>query len=354
MPIPDVLRSLLTTAGPSGYETAAAAVFADASRAFTDRVEIDGVGSVTATVPGKAGGPSVVLAGHIDEIGLIVTHITDEGFIHFSGVGGWDPLVLISQRVEISTKNGRVAGVLGRKPIHLETPHDRRKQNPEIHELHIDIGAKDGDAARGLVRIGDVAVIAGDPVELQDRRIAGRSMDNRLGCYIALQAARLVAEAGGAAGDVIALAAVQEEITGTGARTTAHRLNPDAVIIVDVAHATCAPGVDERRQGKHHLGSGPVIQRGSILHPALTEALIETGGSSEIPHTLAASGDITSTDADMVHFEREGIATALVGVPVRYMHSPVELVDLADVEQCAKLLAAFCLSLTAETRFERQ
>src|ERR687891_592358 len=194
MPLPDVLRKLLTAPGPSGYEQAAAAVFRDAAAAFAE-ITYDTVGSSVARVKGTADGPFVAVVGHIDEIGLIVHHIDDDGFLWFTGVGGWDPVILVGQRVEISTRNGRVPGVVGKKPIHLLKDEERKKV-PELKQLHIDIGASDGDEARSLVRVGDVAVIAGEPVELPNNRVISRSMDNRLGCYVAFEAARLVAEAG--------------------------------------------------------------------------------------------------------------------------------------------------------------
>src|SRR5918996_1941986 len=191
MPLPDVLRKLLTAPGPSGYEQAAAAVFRDAAAAFAD-VTHDTVGSTVARVKGTADGPLLAVIGHIDEIGLIVHHIDDEGFLWFTGVGGWDPVILVGQRVEIATRAGTVPGVVGKKPIHL-LKDEERKQVPELRNLHIDIGAADGDDARSLVRIGDVAVIAGEPLEYPNGRVVARAMDNRLGCFVALEAARLVA-----------------------------------------------------------------------------------------------------------------------------------------------------------------
>ncbi|HVP01635.1 MAG TPA: M42 family metallopeptidase [Solirubrobacteraceae bacterium] len=352
MSIPPALRSLLTAHGPSGYERAAAAAFREAAHTFTDDVRGDVMGSTVARVPGADEGPSLAVIGHIDEIGLIVTHIEDSGFLRFTGVGGWDPQILVGQRVELATKQGPLPGVIGKKPIHLLKPDDRKKA-PELKELHIDIGAHDGDEARGLVRIGDVAVIAGEPLELLDDRVASRSMDNRLGCFVALEAARLVAEAGGAAGDVIAVAAVQEETSFGGSRTTAHSLRPALAIVVDVTHATDAPGVDESELGRHHLGSGPVIERGSNLHPVVTELLLETAEAEGIPYTASASARSTGTDADAVHISRGGIPTGLVSIPLRYMHSPVELVQLDDVHNAARLIAAFARRLPADIAFDR-
>jgi endoglucanase len=351
MPLPDVLRQLLTASGPSGYERAPAQVFADACSAFAE-VETDVMGTVTARVKGTGDGPTVAIVGHIDEIGLIVTHIDDKGFLSFAGVGGWDPMILVGQRVEISTRGGVVPGVVGKKPIHLLSQDDRKKA-PELKDLHIDIGAKDGDEAKGLVRLGDVAVVAGEPVELPNDRVASRAHDNRLGCYVAYEAARLIAEAGGAAGDVIAVAAVQEETVFGGSKTAAYALNPDVAIVVDVTHATDAPGIEERLHGTATFGSGPAIERGSILHPQVFELLHDAAEAESIPFTVAVSAGNTWTDADAFHLSRAGVPTGLLGIPLRYMHSPVELVQLDDVENTAKLCAAFARRLAADTVFRR-
>jgi putative aminopeptidase FrvX len=353
MPLSDGLRSLLTAAGPSGYERAPVAAFAALGKNFTDDVVIDVMGSVAARVPGiQPGAPFLAIVGHIDEIGLIVTHIDDDGFISFTGVGGWDPMILVGQRVELLTREGSVPGVVGKKPIHLLRDEERKKA-PELRDLHLDIGAPDGDAAKAAVRIGDVAVIAGEPVEVMGDRVISRSMDNRLGSYIALEAARLVAEEGGAPGDVAALGVVQEEITFAGARTSAFALQPDVAIAVDVTHATDAPGIDVKQEGKHEFGQGAVIGRGSTLHPMVFEMLHEAAEREAIPFTVSASARGTGTDADAIHFSRAGVPTGLVSVALRYMHSPVEMVQLSDVDACARLLAAFARSLSPETKFVR-
>jgi endoglucanase len=351
MPLPDVLRRLLTAPGPSGYEQAAASVFRDAASAFAE-VSYDSIGSSVARVAGTADGPSVAVIGHIDEIGLIVSHIDDDGFVWFAGVGGWDPVVLVGQRVEIATRAGRVPGVVGKKPIHLLEAEDRKKA-PELKHLHIDIGARDGDQARELVRVGDVAVVAGEPIELPNDRYASRSMDNRIGCFVALEAARLVAEAGGAPGDVYACAVTQEEITFGGASTTAYTLRPDIAIAVDVTFETKPPGHEEKEVGRHHFGTGPVITRGATLNPRVTEWLFEAGEAEGIPFTLSASARATWTDADAFHASRAGIPTGLVSVPLRYMHSPVEIVQLDDVHNAARLIAAFARRLQTGIDFRR-
>ena len=351
MPTPDLLRRLLTAPGPSGYETAPAAVWREAAGAFAE-VSTDTLGSCVARVAGSGGDPLLAVVGHIDEIGLIVTHISDEGFLHFIGVGGWDAQILVGQRVELTTRDGSIPGVIGKKPIHLLKEEDRKKV-AEIKDLHIDVGARDGDEARKLVRTGDVAVIAGEPVELPNDRVASRSMDNRLGAYVALEAARLVAEAGDSTGDIAAVAAVQEEITFAGARTSAFALDPQVAIVVDVTHATDAPGIELRELGKHEFGSGPVIERGAIVNPRVFELLHAAAEREEIPFTVAASARSTGTDADAIHISRAGVPTGVVSIPLRYMHSPVEMVQLDDVANAARLIAAFARSLQGDTTFER-
>jgi putative aminopeptidase FrvX len=352
---PKVLLDLLNACGPSGYETAPAAVWRDAAKGFA-KVSIDVVGTPLALVAPKhdARSPArrLLVMGHIDEIGLIVTHIDDQGYLWFGSVGGWDAQILVGQRVVLDTRLGPVAGVVGKKPIHLLREEDRKKV-AEIRDLHIDIGAKDGADARERVRIGDVAVIDADPVELPNGRLVSRALDNRLGSFVALEVARLVAEAGGSEWELAAVAVAQEEITFGGSRTSAFALEPDAAIVVDVTHATDAPGVEVKEIGKHELGSGAVISRGSTLHPGLFELLHETAEREQIPFTVEASARATGTDADAVHISRAGVPTGLVSIPIRYMHSPVELVQLDDVHACARLIAAAALRLEGETTFSR-
>jgi endoglucanase len=245
-----------------------------------------------------------------------------------------------------------VTGVVGKNPLHLRRDEERKKV-ADIRELHIDVGARDGEQARALVRIGDVAVIDAHPVELPNGRLISRALDNRLGSFVALEAARLVAQAGGAQWELAAVAAVQEEITFGGSRTSAFSLEPQAAIVVDVTHATDAPGVDVKDAGKHELGSGPVITRGSTLNPALFELLHDTAEAESIPFTMEASARATGTDADAVHISRGGVPTALVSIPLRYMHSPVELVQLDDVHAAARLIAAAALRLERDSSFAR-
>ena len=346
--IPQLLDKLLRVAAPSGHEEPAAAAWREEASFAT--LSADGLGSSIARI--GEGEPLLAVVGHIDEIGLAVTHIDEKGFLYFSPIGGWDPQVLVGQRVAVRTREGTVPGVVGRKPIHLLEP-EQRKKVVELKGLHIDVGAADRDEAAGLVRIGDPVTIAAEPVRLAGDRLISRAMDNRLGAYVALEALRRCHERGSPSGSFAAIAAVQEEIGLFGARTSAFQVRPDLALAVDVTHATDAPGVEAKQIGEHPLGSGPAIGRGSTLSPKLFELLVETAEEAGIEHTIAASGRSTSTDADAIQISRSGIPTGLVSIPLRYMHSPVEMVDLGDVEATVELIAAFAARLQAGVDLSR-
>lgn len=352
MPIPPFLDALLTATGPSGYETPAAEVWRESARAFAAEVTSDTVGSSVARVPGPDGAPLMGLVGHIDEIGLAVKHITEEGVLRFGTIGGWDPQILVGQRVTVLTASGPLPGVVGRKPIHL-LEDDERKAVAKFDQMYIDIGASNGDDARRVISIGDPAVIAAPPVELMGGRIASKAMDNRLGAYIVLEAARRVADSGGAKWGVASVAAAQEETTFAGARTSAFALDLQACIVVDVTFASDVPGSEPAKFGEAKLGHGVQIGRGANLHPRMTELLIETAKAEEIPYTISVPGRNSGTDADAIHFARAGVPCGLVSVPLRYMHSPVETVQLADVEHAIELLAATCLRIDPAEDFRR-
>jgi endoglucanase len=313
---------------------------------------VDSVGSSWARVRGRAQGPRLIVVGHIDEIGVHVTHIEEKGFLRFGQVGGWDPLVLVGQRVRLLTRGGEVPGVIARKPIHLLEDEERKKA-PEIKHLHIDIGAADAEEAAKLVRVGDAGVVDVAPVELRGDLVVSRALDNRIGCYVAAEAARLVAEAGGAAGEVVAVAAAQEETSFAGSRTSAFALEPDVAIAVDVSFETNQPGVEIGPITRHEFGSGPVIARGLTLNPAVSELLFDAAEAEGIAYTSESLGRGTGTDADAIHVSRAGVPTGLVSVPLRYMHSPVEMVCLTDVDASARLIAAFARRLSTETSFAR-
>jgi putative aminopeptidase FrvX len=341
---PALLQRLLTAPGPPGHEEAPAAVWREAAEEFADEVTLDAMGTSVARVNGRGDRPLLAVVGHVDEIGLIVSHVSDKGFLHVVSSGGWDPQVLVAQRVEVLTRTGPVRGVIGRKPIHVLEGEERKKA-VEVKGLHVDIGARDADEARSLVREGDPIVITAEPFELRDERIVSRSLDNRLGIYVALEVARRVSEAGGGVGPVAGVAAVQEELGSHGARAMAYGLQPDLAVVVDVTHATDAPGVDAGELGEHGLGSGPVITRGAVVSRPLNDLLDEAAESVGIECTTEVAGGATRTDADVVHMSRTGVPTAVVSIPLRYMHSPVEMVELADVEATIAVIAAMALRL---------
>jgi putative aminopeptidase FrvX len=352
MAAPDLLCRLLSAPGPPGHESEPARVWREAAEQFADEVATDRLGTTVARVNGRADAPLMAIVGHIDEIALLVSHVSDKGYLHVVRSGGWDAQVLVGQRVQVLTRDGIVPGVVGRKPPHL-TDADERKKAVELKRLQVDIGAKDGEEARSLVAPGDQVVIAADPLELPNERLASRALDNRLGVYVAIEVARRVKEAGGGAGPVAGVAAVQEEIGAHGARVMAYGLEPDLAVIVDVTHATDAPGVDPGELGDHGLGSGPAITRGAIVNRALNDLLDEVAAAEGIVCSTEAAGRYTGTDADTVHFSRAGVPVAVVSIPLRYMHSPVELVDLADLEATIALLTALALRLEADTSLAR-
>jgi putative aminopeptidase FrvX len=344
--VPELLDDLLRAPGPSGYEGPATAVWRGAA-GFAE-VTHDALGSSVATVGDDTEQPLLAVVGHIDEIGVVITHVDDKGFLHFGSIGGWDAQILVGQRIVIDGRDGPVLGVVGRKPIHL-LDSDARKKVVEIKQMHIDIGAADEDEALSLVGIGDAGVVAGEPAQLAGSRLASRSLDNRLGCYIALEAARRAHERGKLRARMAAVAAVQEEIGSMGAGATAYALRPDVAIAVDVTHATDAPGVEAKELGSHSLGSGPVLFRGARIAPRVYELLVAAAESADIEYTVEASGSATHTDADSFQISRAGIPTGLVSIPLRYMHSPVEVVDLEDVDEVVELLVAFAERLDSET-----
>ena len=348
--VPSLLESLLRAAAPSGYEAPAAEVWREGASFAT--VSTDGLGSSMATIGDEDAAPLLAVVGHIDEIGLVITHVDEKGFLYFAPVGGWDAQVLVGQRVEVQGREGPVPGVVGRKPIHLLDP-EARKKVVELKSMHIDIGASDREAAEGLVRVGDPVVIRTEPLPVEGGRLVSKAMDNRLGAYVALESTRRAHERGNLTGRMAGVAAVQEEIGLYGARTSAFAVRPDLAVAVDVTHATDSPGIDEKEVGTHPLGSGPVIARGSTLSPKVFELLVETAEAEGIEYSISASGRGTSTDADVLQISRAGIPTGLVSIPLRYMHSPVEMVDLRDVEAVVKLLAAFGERLSSDWDLSR-
>jgi putative aminopeptidase FrvX len=341
------LRRLLSTPGPSGDEVAAARVWRDEAQTFADEVRADVRGNTFAVL--KGGLPRVLLVGHIDEIGLMVTHIDNDGFLWFAPVGGWDAQVLVGQRVRLLGRQGEVVGVIGKKAIHL-MKSDERERASKIEDLWIDIGARNRDEALAQVRVGSVGVVDAPIYEFPNGRIVSRGIDNRIGAFTVLEALRALAHARPTA-TVAAVATVQEEITFAGARTSAFAFDPQVAIVVDVTHATDYPDANKRQIGEIKLGGGPVISRGSASSPVVFEMLVSLAEREGIPYAVEASPRSTGTDADAIHLSRGGVATGVISIPNRYMHSPNEMIALEDVDHAVRLIAAFVRALSAETDF---
>ncbi len=341
----DFLERLLDAAGPSGFEVRAARVWREEAGRFAADVSVDVNGNSFASVNAK-GSPRVMLAGHIDEIGLQITHIDPEGFVYVAEIGGWDPQVLVGQRVRILTSTGTVSGVIGKKAIHLIEPEERTKAS-KTKSLWVDVGASSReDVAKLGIRMGDPMVIDQNMVRLGGDRIASRAIDDRIGAFIVLEALRRLSKKPPAA-SVTAVATTQEEIgySGGGARTSAYVLEPDVAIVVDVTFSTDVPDIDKKELGEHKLGGGPVLSRGSASHDVVYELLARVAEVEGIPYTVQAAPKATRTDADGIYLTRRGVPTVVVSVPNRYMHSPNEVVSLADVENTARLIAAFVRGL---------
>ncbi|HEY8257809.1 MAG TPA: M20/M25/M40 family metallo-hydrolase [Gemmatimonadales bacterium] len=346
------LKSLLDTPGPSAFEAAPARVWRAEAKRFADQVEGDVSGNSFATVnPG--GKPRVMFAGHIDEIGVMVTHIDDEGYISFDAIGGWDHQVFVGQRVRLMGRGGPVTGVVGKKAIHLMERDDREKVS-KIEDLWIDIGAGNRAEAQERLRIGDPGVLAASVLEFPNGRLVSRCIDNRIGAFVVLEAARIFSQSpAGKSASVTAVATTREEIaaTGGGARSSAVAVEPDVAIVVDVTHATDYPGIDKRKFGDYKLGGGPVISRGASVSEVVFELLAAAAEAESIPYSIEAASRDTHTDAEAIFNAHRGVATGLVSVPNRYMHSPNEMVALEDLDRTARLLAAFAGRLGPGTSF---
>jgi endoglucanase len=345
----DFFTRLVESPSPSGYEQPAAAVFRDYVAPFADSVATNVMGSVHALVKGTGGGPSTMLAGHIDEIGLMVSYITDQGFLAFRAIGGVDAVLLPGTRVRVHTKEGPLLGLLGRMPIHL-LDEDERKAVPKLHKLFIDVGL-DGDAVKDRVRLGDPVTFDVGFEEFGDGMAVSRGLDDKMGAFICAEVARAVKDAGGGSGDLIVAATVQEEIGLRGGITSAFSIDPDVGIAVEVGHATDYPDVDKRRHGDVSLGKGPILTRGANINPTVFELLVDAAESKELLVQFDGEPRGTGTDANAMQLARGGKAAGLVSVPLRYMHTPNEMLSLGDVEAAIELLTEFVLKLKPGTDF---
>lgn len=345
----EFFKTLIEAPSPSGYEQPAAKVLREFLEPIADEVTTDVMGSVHAVLKGTADGPSVMLAGHIDEIGFMVTYITDDGYCAFAPIGGHDPQILPGMRVDVHTKGGVLRGVLGRLPIHLLEEEDR-KTVVKMHKMFVDLGMPAKDVKK-KVRIGDPITFGVGVETFGDGMAVSRAFDDKMGAYICAEALRLVKEAGGASGDLVAAGTVQEEIGLRGGTTSAYSQDPVVGIAVEVTHATDYLDVDKRKFGEVCCGKGPVLARGANINPKVLALLIEAAEAEKIPYQVEGAPRGTGTDANAIQLSRGGKAAALVSVALRYMHTPTEVLALEDVENTAKLLAAFVRRLDPKTDF---
>jgi putative aminopeptidase FrvX len=340
------LDDLLETPTPSGFETRGQRVWLDYVTEFADEVSTDDYGNAVAVHEGDPDAPTVALTGHADEIGYVVRDIDGEGFLRLGSIGGADKTVSRGQHVTVHTDDGPVAGVIGQAAIHLRDEHE----TADIEDLHVDIGVETEEAARDLVAIGDPLTVSTTLEALQGSRLAARGMDNRVGTWAAAEGLRRACEADVDA-TVYAVSTVQEEVGLQGAKMVGFDLAPDAAIVMDVTHATDEPATPGNRSNGVELGAGPVIARGGANHPVLVERLREAADEGEVDVQLQATGSRTGTDADAIFTQRGGIPSLNLGIPNRYMHTPVEVIDTDDLDSVVDLLGAFAGSVTGDEDF---
>ena len=341
---PAFLSELLHARSPSGYESEAQAVFDRHVKPAADTYANDALGNRIATL-NPAGDPVLMLAGHMDELGLLITYVNKDGFIYFDTIGGHDRTVISGRRVIIQTASGPVKGVTGKRAVHLMDEADRKKV-PEIHEIWIDIGAKSKKDALTRVAIGDVATYDHELELIHGSIGTARAFDNKVGAYIVGETLiRLARDKKPLAARVVSVATSQEEIGTRGAITATYAVTPHIAIAIDVGPATDHPDCDNRKYGETKLGGGPIICRGPNINPKVYQKLLAAAKKARIPIQFEADPRPTGTDARAIQMGRGGVATGLISIPLRYMHTPSELVDLEDVERCVQLLVAFARAL---------
>lgn len=330
------LKSLQETPSPSGFEQPVQRVVHKRMKPIADTIETDVHGNVKVALK-PDGFPRVVLMGHCDQIGLMVRYIDDNGFIFFSPIGGIDPSVVPGSRVVVHTRHGPIEGVIGRRPIHVLKPEERGSKI-ELRELWIDIGAKNRKETEEVVSIGDPVTFRLEMVHLANDRVTCPAFDNKCGTFVVMEALRHCVDRKIKCA-LFAVSTVQEEIGLRGARTAGYGIDPQVGIAVDVTHATDYPDIDKRANGDVKVGGGPAISRGANINPVLEQLLVSTAKAKRIPVQMEASPGATGTDANAIQLTRAGVATALVSIPNRYMHTQVEVISLGDLEAAARLLA---------------
>ena len=336
---PEFLKELLEAKSPTGHEFAAQKVIDDHVEKSADKYSKDALGNRIAELKGD-GGPTLMFAGHIDEIGLIISHVDDKGYLYFEFLGGHDQIIPSGRRLHILTRNGPVLGVTGKRAVHLLSPEDR-KRVPERHDMWIDIGVTNRTEALAIVRIGDPAIYTDGPEILRGSIGVARAFDDKAGAYACMEAFRRLSKEKNLAARVVSVATTQEEIGTRGAQVAAQGISPDVSIAVDVGHATDHPDADNRKFGRFTLSGGPIIARGPNINPVVFDHLVEAAESLGIPYQIGAESRPTGTDARAIQMANGGVACGLLSIPLRYMHTPGEVVDLAVVEQTVQLLVEF-------------
>jgi tetrahedral aminopeptidase len=342
----EFLKKLVETGAPSGYEQPVQAIYRRQAEQYGAEVEIDVLGNAIATLNGS-GSPRVMLAGHADEIGFLVRWIDDDGFIYFAPVGGWDAEIPVGQRVTIHTVNGPIPGVIGKRAIHLMDEEDRKKKS-DLSKLWIDIGVTRKSDADQVVAVGDPITMRQPMERLVGDLVTAKSFDNRMAVWICAETLRLLQGKSFPAA-IYSVSTVQEEIGLRGARTSSYAIAPAAGIALDVCHSTDYPDSDKRKVGDIRLGQGPVVHRGANINPRVFELLVRASREEEIPIQIEAAPAGTGTDANTMQINQAGMATGIVSVPLRYMHTPCETLSLSDLENAAKLCAAFITRVSPET-----
>lgn len=351
----DFLYRLLETPSPTGFEMPGQRVWADWIKRHAQSVDCDAYGSTWAKLAGKSA-KVVMLEAHADEIGYIVKHIDDRGYIRIDRVGGSDAATARGRRINIFGDKGEVPGIIGNTAIHLRRDEHGAEKAPAVHDLWVDVGASNAQGVAKLgIRVGHPAVYQDGPMELANRRIVGRALDNRVGGYIIAQVMkRIAAHKTKPAYSLLCLNAIQEEIGGHGAMMATYRLKPDLCVCLDVTHATDTPGIDPAKHGLVKLGGGPSVTHGTANHPLVIKHLLEVAKTKKIPIQHESSSRFSGTDTDKIFHSREGIPSALVSLPLRCMHSVVETAHLDDIDHTIELLTAFVLSLKADDEFHQK
>jgi endoglucanase len=346
------LEELLITPSPVGYEAAGQKVWMDYVSQYADKVEADSYGSAFAKLDTNHDVMTVMLEAHCDEIGMVVQYISDDGFVYVNKLGGSDSTIARARRVTIHNQKGKVSGITGNTAIHLQETKNGGGKQPAWKEIYVDIGASKKEDALSMVQIGDPVTYTDDLEFLNDEILTARALDNRIGGFVIAQVLKnLKKKRAKLKVNVLALNSVQEEVGGFGARMMAYRLMPDAAIVTDVTHATDTPGIDQREHGAVKLGKGPSVQHGGANHPKIVKLLEDVAKANKIEVQHEATGVRTGTDTDSIFYQQTGIPSALVSLPIRYMHSPVETANLNDIEALIELMTQAVLAMEPDQTF---